>query len=214
MKQAMKYGAAAAALMMLLSGCESGAGAWFGAKSPSPHGAHQASEGGAAAVMAGERGGAAEEPAPAPAPVQVKLIDAKGAQVGMATLTQQKEGVRVQVEASALAPGKHGLHFHETGKCVAPDFKSAGAHFNPDQKQHGFDNPKGFHNGDLPNLEAGADGKGTADYIAQRVTLEKGKPNSLLKDGGTALVIHEKADDYKTDPSGNSGDRIACGVVQ
>lgn len=144
----------------------------------------------------------------------VKLINAKGEQIGSALLTQKNDAVLVRVEASKLTPGDHGLHFHETGKCEAPDFKSAGAHFNPATRMHGFNNPKGFHNGDLPNLKVDADGNAKAEFETKVVTLQKGQPNSLMKDGGTALVIHDKADDYATDPSGNSGDRIACGVIQ
>ncbi|MBO7742613.1 superoxide dismutase family protein [Paenibacillus sp. MWE-103] len=146
--------------------------------------------------------------------VTVKIIDAKGESIGSATLMQKDDQVLVRVEASKLTPGEHGLHFHETGKCEAPAFTSAGAHFNPAARMHGFNNPKGFHNGDLPNLKVDAAGNAKAEFETKVVTLAKGQPNSLLKDGGTALVIHDKADDYVTDPSGNSGDRIACGVIQ
>ena len=113
-----------------------------------------------------------------------------------------------------LAQGVHGIHFHEKGKCKGPDFESAGAHLNPGKKQHGFQNPKGFHAGDLPNVTVKDDGTVNADLVTNQVTLEKGQPNSLLKKGGTALVIHAQADDYKTDPSGNSGARIACGAIR
>ncbi|WP_258171288.1 superoxide dismutase family protein [Paenibacillus sp. R14(2021)] len=146
--------------------------------------------------------------------VNVKLMNTKGETIGSATLTQKQDAVVLHVEASKLTPGEHGIHFHETGKCDAPDFKTAGAHFNPAVKQHGFNNPKGFHAGDLPNLKVDAGGSVKADFETRVVTLMPGKPNSLLKTGGVALVIHDKADDYVTDPSGNSGDRIACGVIQ
>ncbi|QHT61534.1 superoxide dismutase family protein [Paenibacillus lycopersici] len=146
--------------------------------------------------------------------VTVKIIDAKGEAIGSAVLTQKENAVLVRVEASKLAPGEHGLHFHETGKCEAPGFTTAGSHFNPAARLHGFNNPKGFHNGDLPNLKADAGGNAKAEFETKVVTLAKGQPNSLLKEGGTALVIHDKMDDYVTDPSGNSGDRIACGVIQ
>ncbi|MBP1989892.1 superoxide dismutase family protein [Paenibacillus eucommiae] len=146
--------------------------------------------------------------------ITIDLINSKGLKVGTAHLTQLIKGVKIDVEAASLTPGKHGIHFHDTGKCEAPDFKTAGSHFNPGAMQHGFDNPNGYHEGDLPNLDVAADGKAKAEFFSTNVTLEKGKPNSLLKDGGTALVIHDKADDLKTDPSGNSGDRIACGVIQ
>ncbi|MBM7563205.1 superoxide dismutase family protein [Paenibacillus sacheonensis] len=146
--------------------------------------------------------------------VTVKLINTKGEEIGTASLTQKNDSVMVRVEASKLTPGEHGLHFHQVGKCEVPDFKTAGAHFNPADRQHGFNNPKGFHNGDLPNLKADAGGNAKAEFETKVVTLAKGQPNSLLKDGGSSLVIHDKADDYVTDPSGNSGDRIACGVIQ
>jgi Cu-Zn family superoxide dismutase len=99
------------------------------------------------------------------------------------------------------------------GKCEGPDFKSAGGHLNPEMKQHGKDNPSGPHAGDLLNLTVGPDGKAKASLIAVHATLDAG-PNSLFHEGGTAIVIHEKEDDYKTDPTGNSGGRIACGVIQ
>jgi superoxide dismutase, Cu-Zn family len=102
---------------------------------------------------------------------------------------------------------------HTVGKCDPPDFASAGGHLNPDMKKHGKENPDGPHAGDLNNLEVGADGTAKASFVDSKVTLGDG-PNSLFHDGGTALVIHEKADDYKTDPSGNSGPRIACGPIQ
>ncbi|NBD23327.1 superoxide dismutase family protein [Paenibacillus glycinis] len=152
-----------------------------------------------------------EQQAPA---VTVKLVNARGEAIGSATLTQKHDAVMVRVEASKLTPGEHGLHFHETGKCEIPGFTTAGAHFNPAARMHGFNNPKGFHNGDLPNLKADAGGNAKAEFETKVVTLKQGEPNSLLKTGGTALVIHDKADDYVTDPSGNSGDRIACGVIQ
>jgi Cu-Zn family superoxide dismutase len=144
----------------------------------------------------------------------VELIGQNGQSIGHAELTQMSRGVHIRVEASNLVPGKHGFHIHETGGCEPPDFKSAGAHFNPMNKQHGFDNPNGPHAGDLPNLSVGTDGTVTAEMVARNVTLEEGRPNSLLRPGGTSLVIHASADDYKTDPAGNSGDRVACGKIE
>jgi Cu-Zn family superoxide dismutase len=155
---------------------------------------------------------AAEEPS-----VEAKridIMDSKGAKAGTAVLSQAAEGVKLQVEVSGLPPGKHGIHIHQIGVCTAPDFKTAGEHFNPEGKKHGFENPEGYHAGDLPNLEIGSDGKGKAEFIDKKVTLQKDKANSLVKPGGTSLVIHETADDYKTDPAGASGGRIACGVIQ
>lgn len=146
--------------------------------------------------------------------VQVNIVNAKGEKVGQAMLTQTAQGVKVSVEAANLPSGAHGIHFHETGKCEGPDFKTAGAHFNPFGKKHGFLVPEGPHVGDLPNIEVDANGKVKTEFTTRLVTLEKGKPNSLLKAGGAALVIHEKADDYITDPAGDAGNRIACGVIQ
>lgn len=149
-----------------------------------------------------------------PAGVLVTIINSEGQHIGSAQLTQKADKVYLHIEAEKLPPGKHGIHFHSVGKCDTPDFKTAEAHFNPVNKQHGFNNPKGYHNGDLPNITVDADGKVKADIVSSDVTLLKGKPNSLLKDGGTSIIIHEKEDDYVTDPSGNSGNRIACGVIQ
>ncbi|MDB5053893.1 MAG: superoxide dismutase [Bacilli bacterium] len=144
----------------------------------------------------------------------VNLLNSKGVKIGTVQLIQAADGVHIHLDAANLPPGTHGFHIHETGKCEIPDFKSAGAHLNPQQKQHGFKNPQGFHAGDLPNVEVGSNGKVVADIITKTVTLEKGQPNSLLTPEGTAFIIHEKADDYMTDPSGNSGNRIACGVIK
>ncbi|MFC5649460.1 superoxide dismutase family protein [Paenibacillus solisilvae] len=147
-------------------------------------------------------------------PVKVMIMNTKGEQIGTAMLTQSQDTVRIHIEAKNLPPGIHGIHFHETGKCEAPNFASAGAHLNIQNKQHGFNNPQGFHTGDLPNIQVKADGTVVADIESKVASLTHGAQSSLLKSGGTALVIHEKADDYVTDPSGNSGDRIACGVIQ
>ncbi|MEC0092077.1 superoxide dismutase family protein [Paenibacillus macquariensis] len=146
--------------------------------------------------------------------VKTSIIDTKGSEIGTAEITQKADRVQLHIEAKGLTPGTHGIHFHEMGKCEPPDFKTAGAHLNPNLKQHGFNNPKGFHAGDLLNIEVKADGTVSADLESKTVTLKKGEANSLLKSGGSAIVIHEKADDYVTDPSGNSGDRIACGVIK
>lgn len=146
--------------------------------------------------------------------IQIEMKNADGKVVGKAELTEAvtEKGVRVRIDVRGLAPGKHGIHFHETGKCEGPDFKSAGSHFSPSKKLHGLENPKGSHAGDLPNLEVSKDGTAKTEFTAPYASIGKDK-NSLLKSGGTALVIHEKVDDQKTDPSGDSGDRIVCGVI-
>lgn len=141
-----------------------------------------------------------------------ELVDPAGKSVGTATLTEQKGGVKLMLKVSGLKPGKHGFHIHETGTCTPPDFKSAGGHFNPFQKHHGMENPAGMHAGDLPNLEVKDDGTAEATVVAAGVTLKKG-PASLFKEGGTAIVIHADPDDNKSDPAGNAGARVVCGVI-
>ena len=140
------------------------------------------------------------------------IIDPTGKTIGTATLTEPKDGVKVKLKVSGLAPGKHGYHIHETGTCTTPDFKSAGGHFNPFHKHHGLENPQGKHAGDLPNLEAKKNGKAKVTFVATEATLKAG-PGSLLKEGGTAIVIHADPDDNMSDPAGNAGARVACGVI-
>lgn len=150
--------------------------------------------------------------APSPS-AHADIVNGQGQKIGTAKLAQTSAGVQFDLNVSQLPPGMHGIHVHTAGKCETPGFASAGGHFNPDMKKHGKDNPDGPHAGDLTNLEVGADGAAKTTFVSAGVTLGDG-PNSLFHDGGTALVIHEKVDDYKTDPSGNSGARIACGVIQ
>lgn len=145
------------------------------------------------------------------AQTKVELKDAQGKSVGDALIWDKGPGVRLDLHLHDLTPGEHAIHFHQVPKCEAPDFKSAGGHFNPDSKKHGFDSPDGHHAGDMKNFTVGADGKAYVHLTDDDATLKDG-PHSLLTNG-TAIVIHAKADDYKTDPSGNSGDRIACGVL-
>lgn len=145
--------------------------------------------------------------------ILVQMLNSEGKETGKATLKETKEGVKIHLQAEGLEPGTKAIHVHETGVCEAPDFTSAGAHFNPGGKEHGFQNPKGFHAGDLPNIEVDGDGTVNIVITAPNLTLKPGEKNSLLDEDGSALVIHEKADDYKTDPAGNAGDRIVCGVI-
>jgi Cu-Zn family superoxide dismutase len=142
----------------------------------------------------------------------VKLQNGQGKNVGTALLQQSAAGVAIKLNVHDLTPGGHGIHIHQTAKCERPDFKSAGPHFNPDGKKHGLESPDGPHAGDIPNFVVDVKGKSKATVLAKGVVLGDGA-NSVFTGGGTALVIHAKADDNKTDPSGNSGDRIACGVI-
>ena len=139
------------------------------------------------------------------------LKDAQGKSVGMVTITDTPHGVLLHAALMGLPAGTHAFHIHTTGTCEPP-FTSAGGHFNPATKQHGIANPMGMHAGDLPNIEVGADGKATFDVFATGVTMGTGA-DGLFKTGGTAIVVHGGADDYKGDPAGNAGPRIACGVV-
>ena len=141
------------------------------------------------------------------------IVNAKGQKIGTATIRQADGGIRIDVQVSQLPPGTHGIHVHTVGKCEGPAFTSAGGHLNPTSKKHGKDNPEGSHAGDLLNIQVEASGNGKASLLNPNVTLGDG-PNSLFHEGGTAIVIHEKVDDYKTDPAGNSGARIACGVIE
>lgn len=146
--------------------------------------------------------------------VKVDLMDSGGDSIGTAELTDKDDGVQVKLNAKGVSEGTHGIHFHEVGKCEVPDFESAGGHFNPADTSHGLDHKEGPHAGDLPNLNVGEDGEVDEEFLAEDVTLKSGEENSLLQEGGTALIIHAEADDGKTQPSGDSGDRIVCGVIE
>lgn len=158
---------------------------------------------GAGALAAAEQGGKA----------RAELKDPKGQVVGQAQLTETPHGVLITAKLSNVPPGVHAFHVHTTGKCDPPGFDSAGGHFNPAKAMHGFQNAKGPHAGDMPNVHVGKDGTLDVEVLARGASMSDG-PNNLFDADGAALVLHAGADDYSTDPSGNAGGRIACGVIQ
>lgn len=142
------------------------------------------------------------------------MKDSRGNTVGLATFTEDASGlVRINVNASGLTPGLHGIHIHTKGNCTGPSFTSAGEHYNPLGKEHGLNNTKGSHAGDLPNLEVGEDGMVHMNVTIDLVTLSPG-PTTLFTANGTSLIIHADPDDQMANPSGNSGARIICGVIE
>jgi Cu-Zn family superoxide dismutase len=141
------------------------------------------------------------------------LRDAKGREVGTVVLTDTPRGVLVRVDAKGLPPGERAFHIHERGVCTPPDFTSAGGHYNPAKKHHGFHSPGGHHAGDMANLVVAADGTARAEVFVEGVKVA-GSGETLLSGDGTAVVIHAGPDDYRTDPAGDAGGRIACGVIQ
>jgi Cu-Zn family superoxide dismutase len=141
-----------------------------------------------------------------------ELRNSRGETVGTAILTDVTGGVRVVVEVKGLTPGEHGVHVHEVGMCDPPGFTGAGGHFNPEGKQHGLQNPAGPHAGDLPNMTVTAAGTGRLETTTNRISLGAG-PTSIFDGDGSALVVHAAPDDLRSDPTGNSGGRVACGIL-
>jgi Cu-Zn family superoxide dismutase len=144
---------------------------------------------------------------------RANIVDARGVGIGAVILTAEGEGVALRGALIALPPGEHGFHIHETGRCEPPGFESAGDHLSAAATAHGFDAAGGPHAGDLRNITVDADSTATVDQIDDRVTL-RGDGAGLLDDDGAAIVIHANPDDYVTQPSGDSGERIACGVIE
>ena len=138
---------------------------------------------------------------------EARLLDASGRDMGFVRLTPSSAGMDGQIEASGLTPGEHGMHIHTAGRCDAPEFQTAGGHLNPSGSQHGLMNPAGPHQGDLPQLSVGPDGKGVMSFSVS-TTLA-----ALFDADGASFIVHAGPDDQKTDPSGNSGARVLCGVL-
>jgi Cu-Zn family superoxide dismutase len=141
-----------------------------------------------------------------------ELKDKDGKTVATATLSERPGGVLVRLEAKGLTPGLHAVHVHAVGKCEGPGFTSAGGHFNPAGKKHGLKSPDGAHAGDLPNMLVAKDGAGRFEALTDTITLRAGAM-SVFDADGSALMIHAGVDDYVTDPTGNAGDRAACGLI-
>ncbi len=141
-----------------------------------------------------------------------ELIDTAGERVGLATFNAADTATSLSISVSGLEPGRHGIHVHQNGDCTPPAFTGAGGHFNPALRQHGLENPEGPHAGDLPNLQVSSDGSADTTLPLAPELLRRGD-RSILGPRATALVIHAEPDDQRTDPSGNSGDRVVCGVI-
>ena len=172
----------------------------------------------ALAACTTDRDAAAEEGAVVsstigPPVLNADVRDPQGRSRARATVEQAGDSLRVRIEAVAMSPGAYGAHLHTSGRCEPPAFATAGPHWNPTGALHGKDNPKGMHKGDLPNLLVGTDGRGSFEYTIPNAGLSGMLPNRLIDEDGAAVVIHAKPDDFRSDPSGNSGDRVACGVL-
>lgn len=148
-----------------------------------------------------------------PKKVEVPLKDKDDVEIGGVIFQEADNGVQVNVQVTHLEEGSYGIHIHDKGVCEPPSFESAGDHFNPDDRKHGFYNQEGPHKGDMENLKVDEDGEADQMYMNEFVTLKKGEPNSLITKEGTSVIIHEEEDDYMTQPAGDAGDRIYCGVI-
>ena len=153
--------------------------------------------------------------APKEKPLVVPLKSSTGQDVGTATFRELKNGkLQIKLALKNLPEGDHAVHIHQKPLCDVPDFKTAGGHFNPDNKQHGLQNPMGHHNGDLPqNITVGVEHTANVTWTVDYLSMDTGNANDIAANGGTSIMVHEKPDDMKTDPTGNAGNRIACGIV-
>src|SRR5690625_29113 len=146
--------------------------------------------------------------------IEVNMINGEEEEIGTATFSESDDGLTISLAAEGLEPGTHGIHIHNAGMCEGPDFESAGDHYNPEDTAHGFDDEDGPHAGDLENIEVADDGTVSTEIDAENVTiLDENADTTLLTDEGTALIIHSGEDDYMTQPSGDAGNPVACGVI-